>query len=103
MSRLTVGPPADARAQEYEKAKDCFTTALAVRPEVRPARTMATRVLTLRAQDWQLYNRVGATLANSGRPGEALDYYYRALELNPAYLRARCVPARLAHLLHPIQ
>ena len=53
---------------------------------------MATRVLTLRAQDWQLYNRVGATLANSGRPGEALDYYYRALELNPAYIRARCVP-----------
>ncbi|KIP04201.1 hypothetical protein PHLGIDRAFT_25719 [Phlebiopsis gigantea 11061_1 CR5-6] len=58
--------------EEYEKAKDCFTTALAVRPE-----------------DWQLYNRVGATLANSGRPGEALDYYYRALELNPAYIRAR--------------
>ncbi|EKM54509.1 uncharacterized protein PHACADRAFT_258401 [Phanerochaete carnosa HHB-10118-sp] len=58
--------------EAYEKAKDCFTTALAVRPD-----------------DWQLYNRVGATLANSGKPEEALAYYYRALELNPAYIRAR--------------
>ncbi|KAJ2970579.1 hypothetical protein NUW54_g12698 [Trametes sanguinea] len=40
-------------------------------------------------QDWLLYNRVGATLANSGRPDEALQYYYTALELNPAYIRAR--------------
>lgn len=58
--------------EAYEKAKDCFTTALAVRPD-----------------DWQLYNRVGATLANSGQPAEALEYYYRALELNPTYIRAR--------------
>ena len=42
-------------------------------------------------QDWLLYNRVGATLANSGRADEALWYYYRALELNPSYIRARCV------------
>ena len=40
-------------------------------------------------QDWLLYNRVGATLANSGQPEAALQYYYRALELNPAYIRAR--------------
>ncbi|KJA20716.1 hypothetical protein HYPSUDRAFT_42780 [Hypholoma sublateritium FD-334 SS-4] len=58
--------------EEYEKAQDCFRTALAVRPE-----------------DWLLYNRVGATMANSGRAEEALNYYYRALELNPAYIRAR--------------
>ncbi|OSD06848.1 TPR-like protein [Trametes coccinea BRFM310] len=58
--------------EEYAKARDCFTTALAVRPD-----------------DWLLYNRVGATLANSGRPDEALQYYYTALELNPAYIRAR--------------
>ncbi|KAF8200672.1 hypothetical protein BJ912DRAFT_1122391 [Pholiota molesta] len=58
--------------EEYEKAQDCFRTALAVRPD-----------------DWLLYNRVGATMANSGRAEEALDYYYRALELNPAYIRAR--------------
>lgn len=58
--------------EEYVKACDCFQTALAVRPE-----------------DWLLYNRVGATLANSNRPQEALQYYYRALELNPLYIRAR--------------
>ncbi|KAF8160800.1 hypothetical protein B0H34DRAFT_698115 [Crassisporium funariophilum] len=58
--------------EEYEKAQDCFRTALAVRPE-----------------DWLLYNRVGATMANSGRAEEALEYYYRALELNPGYIRAR--------------
>jgi tetratricopeptide (TPR) repeat protein len=33
---------------------------------------------------------VGATLANGGRAEEALSYYYRALEINPAYIRARC-------------
>jgi len=58
--------------EDYEKAQDCFRTALAVRPD-----------------DWLLYNRVGATMANSGRADEALQYYYRALELNPAYIRAR--------------
>ncbi|KAI0630331.1 hypothetical protein C8Q77DRAFT_1280414 [Trametes polyzona] len=58
--------------EEYAKARDCFVTALAVRPN-----------------DWLLYNRVGATLANSGHPEEALQYYYSALELNPAYIRAR--------------
>ncbi|KAI0706847.1 TPR-like protein [Cerioporus squamosus] len=58
--------------EDYAKARDCFTTALAVRPD-----------------DWLLYNRVGATLANSGHPEEALQYYYTALELNPGYIRAR--------------
>jgi peroxin-5 len=46
------------------------------------------RLLTIR-QDWLLYNRVGATLANGGRADEALSYYYKALEINPAYIRAR--------------
>ncbi|TFK44386.1 hypothetical protein BDQ12DRAFT_672889 [Crucibulum laeve] len=58
--------------EDYAKAQDCFRTALAVRPE-----------------DWLLYNRVGATMANSGHAGEALQFYYRALELNPGYIRAR--------------
>lgn len=58
--------------EDYQKAQDCFRTALAIRPE-----------------DWLLYNRVGATMANSGHPEEALEYYYRALELNPGYIRAR--------------
>jgi len=59
-------------SEEYPKAADCFLTALAVRPH-----------------DWALYNRVGATLANSGNADSALEYYYRALELNPVYIRAR--------------
>ncbi|KAJ2916806.1 hypothetical protein MD484_g3607, partial [Candolleomyces efflorescens] len=58
--------------EEYVKAQDCFRTALAVRPD-----------------DWLLYNRVGATMANSGQAEDALQYYYRALELNPGYIRAR--------------
>jgi peroxin-5 len=58
--------------EDYQKAQDCFRTALALRPD-----------------DWLLYNRVGATMANSGHADEALQYYYRALELNPAYIRAR--------------
>lgn len=31
-------------------------------------------------------------MANSGKAEEALNYYYRALELNPGYIRARYVP-----------
>ena len=32
-------------------------------------------------------------MANSGRADLALDYYYRALELNPGYIRARLASA----------
>ena len=42
-------------------------------------------------QDPQLYNRVGATLANSGQASYALENYYKVLELNPAYITARSV------------
>lgn len=59
-------------SDDYDKAVDCFKAALEARPD-----------------DWVLYNRVGASLANSGRPHEALAYYYRALEYNPTYIRAR--------------
>lgn len=38
-----------------------------------------------------MYNRTGATMANNGRAEEALAYYYRALELNPGYIRGRYV------------
>ncbi|KAF5370608.1 hypothetical protein D9758_001919 [Tetrapyrgos nigripes] len=58
--------------EEYDKAQDCFRAALSIRPD-----------------DWLLYNRVGATMANSGHANDAIDYYYRALELNPMYIRAR--------------
>ncbi len=36
-----------------------------------------------------LWNRLGATLANSGRSEEAIDAYYRALEIKPSFVRAR--------------
>lgn len=47
------------------------------------------KLISQNTQDWLLYNRVGATLANGGLAEEALPYYYRALEINPAYIRAR--------------
>jgi peroxin-5 len=40
-------------------------------------------------QDWLLWNRVGATLANSGHADQALEYYSQALQMNPMYIRAR--------------
>lgn len=85
-------------SQEFALAQDCFRTALQVRPD-----------------DWQLYNRLGATLAKSaaslfplppsslgltrsvfsvrsgGRAEEAHDFYWQALELRPSFVRARFV------------
>jgi len=43
---------------------------------------------TLRPDDYQLWNKVGATLANSQRSDEALPYYHKALVLKPKYARA---------------
>ncbi|KAI5449872.1 Peroxisomal membrane signal receptor PTS1 [Naganishia albida] len=56
---------------EFERARDCWVAALGVRPT-----------------DFQLWNRLGATLANSGSPEEAIDAYRRALELKPSFTRA---------------
>lgn len=58
-------------SEEYDKAQDCFRAALFARQE-----------------DWMLYNRLGATLANGGNSTEALEYYEQALMLNPGYVRA---------------
>jgi peroxin-5 len=57
-------------SEDYDKAVDCFTAALGVRPD-----------------DWLLYNRLGATLSNSGRSEEALRYYHQALDLRPGFVR----------------
>ncbi|WWC91978.1 uncharacterized protein L201_006932 [Kwoniella dendrophila CBS 6074] len=57
--------------EEYQKAEDCFLSALSVKPD-----------------DWLMYNRLGATLANSGRSNEAIKYYHKALELHPNFVRA---------------
>ncbi|KAF2077086.1 hypothetical protein CYY_001595 [Polysphondylium violaceum] len=57
---------------EYEKAVDCFKVALQHSP-----------------QDYQLWNKLGATLANSNKSQEALGAYFKALEQKPTYVRAR--------------
>jgi peroxin-5 len=59
-------------SHEYEKAMDCFKTALATRPD-----------------DYQLWNKVGATLQKTGDSQGALEMYVNALEMNPLYVRAR--------------
>ncbi|KAI8373219.1 uncharacterized protein BYT42DRAFT_579628 [Radiomyces spectabilis] len=57
---------------DLDKAVDCFVSALKGRPE-----------------DYLLWNRLGATLANNGRSEEAIDAYHKALELRPSFVRAR--------------
>lgn len=39
-------------------------------------------------QDFLLWNRLGATLANGGLPEEAIDAYRKALDLRPTFTRA---------------
>ncbi|KAJ6499129.1 hypothetical protein C8R45DRAFT_981212 [Mycena sanguinolenta] len=56
---------------EYDRAKDCFQTALSVRPT-----------------DFVLWNRLGSSLSNGSHPEEALGAYREALQLRPTYTRA---------------
>ncbi|KAF9478825.1 TPR-like protein [Pholiota conissans] len=56
---------------EYDRAQDCFVTALNVRPK-----------------DYLLWNRLGSSLSNGNKPEEALGAYREALQLRPTYTRA---------------
>lgn len=56
---------------EFDRAKDCFESALSLRP-----------------QDYVLWNRLGSCLSNGSKPEEALGAYREALNLRPTYTRA---------------
>lgn len=67
-------------AEEYEKAIDCFEAALA---------STESGVTNSKSEVHLLWNRLGATMANSGQSEEAIDAYSHALELRPNFVRAR--------------
>lgn len=88
-------------AEEYEKAVDCFSSALA---------STESGTVNQQEQLHLLWNRLGATLANSGRSEEAIEAYEQALNINPNFVRARynlgvscinigCYPEAAQHLL----
>ncbi|KAI1336847.1 tetratricopeptide [Xylariaceae sp. FL0016] len=67
-------------AEEYEKAVDCFSSAL---------QSSELGAVNKQSQVHLLWNRLGATLANSGKSEDAIAAYEKALTLRPNFVRAR--------------
>lgn len=67
-------------AEEHGKAVDCFEAALA---------SHESGISNQPDQAHLLWNRLGATLANSGRSEEAIAAYEKALTVYPNFVRAR--------------
>ncbi|KAI0842844.1 TPR-like protein [Hypoxylon sp. FL0890] len=67
-------------AEEYDKAVDCFSAALA---------STELGASNRQNQVHLLWNRLGATLANSGKSEDAIAAYEKALTLRPNFVRAR--------------
>ncbi|KAI7897152.1 uncharacterized protein EV154DRAFT_535453 [Mucor mucedo] len=59
-------------SEDFNKAMDCFKAALLIRPD-----------------DYQLWNKVGATLANARDNSGAIEMYMNAIQINPLFVRAR--------------
>ncbi|CAG8444961.1 8511_t:CDS:2 [Ambispora leptoticha] len=59
-------------SEEYDKTIDCFLAALSVRPN-----------------DYLLWNRLGATYTISRQPEKSMKAYFNALEIKPTFIRAR--------------
>jgi peroxin-5 len=74
---------------EFDRAKDCFESALSTRPKVcnnpQSWYKISSRSLM---QDYLLWNRLGSSLSNGNKPEEALSAYREALSLHPTYTRA---------------
>lgn len=66
-----VSGPTDNVNRDYDAAVNVFRRALDERPD-----------------DYQLWNKLGATLANGNQSEQALPAYNKALELRPRYARA---------------
>ncbi|EWG37853.1 hypothetical protein FVEG_01301 [Fusarium verticillioides 7600] len=67
-------------AEDYDKAVDCFQSAL---------HSSEAGTSNQQEQLHLLWNRLGATLANSGRSEEAIAAYQEALAMAPNFVRAR--------------
>lgn len=67
-------------SEDFDKAVDCFHAALA---------SSELGLVNQRNQLHLLWNRLGATLANSGKSEDAIAAYEKALALRPNFVRAR--------------